>query len=135
MAFYPAVLHWLEKSSWLIPLAFSVEGGKSDMHILKPCTVVGLALKTGAFHASWLVEWVLEVLRSIPGNLSDLFFMHLWVIWTERNNLVWNGGNFSPLLMSSLAASQVEEFQQYHPSPIKNKMRFVVTGTAFLVVD
>lgn len=116
------------------PLAFSVEGGKNDIHIFKHCTALdvfwhggGLALKTCAFHASSLVEWVMEVLRSIPGSLSDLLFMHLWVIWTERNNLVWNSGNFSPLLMSSLAASQLKEFHKYHLSPIKNKMRFVVS--------
>lgn len=89
------MLYWLEKFSWLIPLAFSVEGGKSDIHIFKHCTALdafwhggGLALKTCAFHASWLVEWVMEVLRSITGSLISSVCTYGWYWW---RGTIWGG--------------------------------------------
>jgi hypothetical protein len=51
--------------------------------------------------------------------------MHLWVVWNERNNILWNGGAFKPLIMSAWAIHHLEEYHKFHPLNIKLKKRRV----------
>ena len=45
-------------------------------------------------------------------NQRGLFFVYLWVIWTERNNLLWNDGFFSAVNAVQWATKFVDDYQK-----------------------
>lgn len=49
--------------------------------------------------------------------------MCCWIIWSERNKLVWDDGTFNPQFMASSAARMLEEYIKFHPNKTKNKAR------------
>lgn len=49
--------------------------------------------------------------------------MSFWVIWSERNKIVWNEGFFNPLFMASWAPKLLEEYQRFHPPKVKQRQR------------
>lgn len=70
-----------------------------------------------------LFDWVLEVLGCMNSHQVNIFLMSLWVIWCERNNLVWNNGGFFPLFMATWVSRYLEETFKFHPFKVKNKRR------------
>ncbi|XP_040367272.1 uncharacterized protein LOC112177447 [Rosa chinensis] len=99
-------------------------------HVFKDCDALQcfwsfsplkLCAKTHA--APNIKEWILDLLDVLTSEQVDLFFMALWAIWTERNNLVWKGGSFQPIHMIQWCIKSLEDFQQYHPKATRKKKR------------
>lgn len=57
------------------------------------CTLLGLMPKFVPTMS--LEEWVLNVVDQFTAGQQCAFFMALWVIWSERNNVVWKGSIFN----------------------------------------
>ncbi|XP_061999096.1 uncharacterized protein LOC133716400 [Rosa rugosa] len=76
------------------------------------CTKLGLLAKKVA--ASCVEGWVLNVIDKLDGNKCCAFFMALWVIWSERNNVLWNGNFFCASNAAQWASKFLEEYQQLH---------------------
>ena len=52
-----------------------------------------------------MTNWILDYVITLPHDQIAIFFMHLWVIWKERNNVIRNDASFNP-----------SEYQNLHPS-------------------
>ncbi|XP_061993749.1 uncharacterized protein LOC133711661 [Rosa rugosa] len=76
------------------------------------CTKLGLLAKNVA--ASCVEDWVLNVIEKLDGNQRCAFFMALWVIWSERNNVLWNESFFCASNAAQWASKFLEEYQQFH---------------------
>ncbi|XP_024178113.1 uncharacterized protein LOC112184048 [Rosa chinensis] len=76
------------------------------------CTKLGLLAKNVA--ASCVEDWVLNVIEKLDGNQRCAFFMALWVIWSERNNVLWNKSFFCASNAAQWASKFLEEYQQFH---------------------
>ncbi|KAL6223089.1 hypothetical protein ACLB2K_006479 [Fragaria x ananassa] len=44
----------------------------------------------------------------------EVFLVSLWAIWSERNKLVWEGGDCNPAHMAVWALQLLEEYQKIH---------------------
>lgn len=66
--------------------------------------------------ASFVTNWILDCVITLPHDQIAIFFMHLWVIWKERNNVVWNDASLNPGFISARAMVQPSEYQNLHPS-------------------
>jgi ribonuclease HI len=53
----------------------------------------------------------------------EQLLLYYWVIWSERNKILWNGGTFHPQHMASWATTLLEDYQKHHPPKVKNKCR------------
>lgn len=84
---------------------------ESDTHLFKHCSVLVSYWKTGSFGklfelhpTNCLADWILDVADNFNNELFDKFLTCLWVIWKERNNILWNNGGFCPTYMASWAS-------------------------------
>ncbi|XP_024196519.1 uncharacterized protein LOC112199785 [Rosa chinensis] len=53
----------------------------------------------------------------------DFFFMGLWAIWVERNNILWKRVSFQPMNMIQWTSRLLEDFQKYHPKTVRKQRR------------
>lgn len=85
------------------------------------------ALPTGKLPSphisSSLFDWVVEVVRCLSSQQVEIFLAGLWVIWSERNNVVWRGGNYNPFFMAAWVLQHIEEYQRCHPRALKTARR------------
>ena len=58
-----------------------------------------------------IFDWIYEVSCRLVVPQLELFYISLWVIWSERNNIVWNASGFDPIFMSSWASRLLEEYR------------------------
>ena len=49
--------------------------------------------------------------------------MSLWIIWGERNKIIWEGSSFNPQAMASRTFELLREYQLYHPPKVKKNNR------------
>lgn len=85
---------------------------ESDDHLFKLCTAIDcfwMANPARAIprtnHADNLFDWISEVVQISNNMHIDNFLTCLWVIWKERNNLVWNGGCFDLIFLAKWAGN------------------------------
>lgn len=95
---------------------FCQDYDESDVHLFIHCTALG-----PFWYASFgtrptqqsnlsLVDWICHVVFSSSNQQTNIFFMCLWAVWTERNNMIWNRGDFNPLYMATWTSKRLEEF-------------------------
>ncbi|KAK9943809.1 hypothetical protein M0R45_009405 [Rubus argutus] len=103
---------------------------ESDMHLFKDCGALNcfwhasaLGLLPCPHTGHTLLDWFSEVSQLLPTNHLELLCMCLWVIWTERNNIIWKNSFFNPSHMASWAFKSLENYQKYHPAIRKNSQR------------
>ncbi|PRQ57087.1 putative ribonuclease H-like domain, reverse transcriptase zinc-binding domain-containing protein [Rosa chinensis] len=70
-----------------------------------------------------VVDWIMEMMDFLTVDQRDYFFMGLWAIWTERNNILWKGVSFQPMNLVQWTSSLLEDYQKYHPKAVKKKGR------------
>ena len=109
---------------------FCKRHAETDVHLFKECqalkyfwnsSIVGV--KPNDLPDISLIEWIVLLLDPSRCQESDLLFMSFWVIWSERNKIVWNEGFFNPLFMASWAPKLLEEYQRFHPPKVKQRQR------------
>ncbi|KAM5564827.1 hypothetical protein ABKV19_019070 [Rosa sericea] len=61
------------------------------------------------------------MMDSLNVDQCDFFFMGLWAIWVERNNIIWNGASFQPMNMIQWTTKLLEDFQKYHPKMVRKQ--------------
>ncbi|KAK9924950.1 hypothetical protein M0R45_033291 [Rubus argutus] len=103
---------------------------ETDIHVFMQCKAIKTFWSASSVFCvpcdrpgTSICDWVWMTLDSYPNQKPDLFFMCLWVIWCERNKIVWKEGSFNPWLMLSSAPKLLEEYQRFHPPLVKNKQR------------
>lgn len=62
-----------------------------------------------------LISWMKVWLSAPDTRAQQLFCYSLWLIWSHRNQLVFNQSVFEPIVISKKAASLVEEFNSVNP--------------------
>lgn len=86
-------------------------------------------------HVVPLFDWIVGIIGTLQTHQVDLFLMCLWVVWTERNNIMWNNGVFNTSHMATGALKHLEEYQRCHPCPVKNSKRLLLAGSVLQVGD
>ncbi|XP_024199980.1 uncharacterized protein LOC112203217 [Rosa chinensis] len=109
---------------------FCMEELETGMHLFKSCYALHgfwflgpLRVHAKAHPANCLRDWVLDMMDSLTVDQCDFFFMSLWAIWTERNNLIWKGASFQPMNMIQWTSKLLEDFQKYHPKTVRKQRR------------
>ncbi|XP_062014260.1 uncharacterized protein LOC133730740 [Rosa rugosa] len=118
------------------------------IHLFRDCDVIGwlwmestLGLKVKNVPGRRVEEWVLNVIDILHGGQRDLFFMVLWVIWTERNNAIWNGTSFNACNAAKWTVTLLDDYQKQHPAGFskharpKAKWQLPPTGRLKINVD
>ncbi|KAM5582252.1 hypothetical protein ABKV19_002583, partial [Rosa sericea] len=97
----------------------SIEDG---IHLFKDCDIAGgiwlvsnLGVHVKNVLGRQLEDWVLNVMELLHGGQFELFCMLLWVIWTERNNVLWKGTCFNASSAAQWASKFLEDFHKHHP--------------------
>lgn len=95
---------------------------------VRPCfwNALPLEFKPSDHPGHSVLDWILEALDSLRKQQLELLLMSLWTIWSERNNIIWNGGDFNPLHMATWTIKQLEEYQKLHPLK-SNKKKGTIT--------
>ncbi|KAK9950614.1 hypothetical protein M0R45_006095 [Rubus argutus] len=100
---------------------------ESDVHVFLECD--GLLefwhefssdVTPDKHHFSSIFDLISDAFASPDSYKIELLFMCLWVIWSERNNIIWKEGNFKPLFMAAWTLNLLEEYQKFHRP--KNKI-------------
>nr|XP_011470466.1 PREDICTED: uncharacterized protein LOC105353208 [Fragaria vesca subsp. vesca] len=60
-------------------------------------------------------EWFELMMETLQKSQLEVFVMLLWAIWTERNNILWNGVNFDPAHMVRWSLKLLEEYRRANP--------------------
>ncbi|XP_050222646.1 uncharacterized protein LOC126672734 [Mercurialis annua] len=76
---------------------------ESAMHALKDCDIVRglwltspLGLRSKLSACSSMTDWVAAMFRSLKSEDAVIFVLSLWVIWNDRNNLVFDNPRVPP---------------------------------------
>ncbi|XP_040364504.1 uncharacterized protein LOC121050032 [Rosa chinensis] len=98
------------------------------MHVFKNCSVIAccwlyspLGLRAHNLDANNMKDWILGVIEKLSKQQVGVFFMQLWAIWTERNKLAWNGGEFNPMHAVTWPLKLLHDYQSCHPLKAHNK--------------
>ncbi|XP_062021071.1 uncharacterized protein LOC133737560 [Rosa rugosa] len=67
--------------------------------------------------------WLLHVYDLLPNHKLELFFMLVWAIWVECNNVTWKGTSFCPVNTATWATKLLEDYHAAHPGSPKKKSR------------
>lgn len=115
-----------------INCVFCHNHAESDVHLFMRCPALNcfwsacaLGLHTNNHNGSNIVEWFLEASSCLLINQVDVLCMCLWVIWIERNNMVWNGGYFNAVHMARWVSTTLGEYQKHHPLRTKKQHRTI----------
>lgn len=121
------------KSKFSIPetdCVFCNVCAESDGHIFVQCEALDWFWRSTLFGSSpcklpcFSIQcWVSEVLNSLDDKHIEMLFICCWVIWTERNKLVWEGGSFNPHFLADWARKLWEEYHQFHLVKPRNRCR------------
>ncbi|XP_004298225.1 PREDICTED: uncharacterized protein LOC101306815 [Fragaria vesca subsp. vesca] len=57
------------------------------------------------------------------GGDEESFFVGLWAIWCERNNVLWQKSHFKPMNLIQWGGKFLEDYQKYHPKAVRKKAR------------
>ena len=108
--------------------SFCGEEAEEDLHLFKLCSITSvfwavgaLGLKAVRVDATYMREWIMNVMDALDEPQRGMFFVYLWVIWTERNNLVWKDGFFSSVNAVQWAAKLMEDYHKAKPPSVKQK--------------
>ncbi|XP_062014026.1 uncharacterized protein LOC133730457 [Rosa rugosa] len=100
---------------------YCANGREDTIHIFKNCGAVSMFWHFGPLKLipevhppNSVVDWINEIFDQLHGEHLELFVMSLWVVWCERNNLIWKGGCFIPVTMTKWVSAFFEEYKQYH---------------------
>ncbi|KAL6138422.1 hypothetical protein ACLB2K_063705 [Fragaria x ananassa] len=100
-----------------------------DQSGLRDCSVAcifwkhnPLHLKSQSFPGATIAEWIGVVMDRLSGQQLDVFFVSLWALWTERNNILWKGRSCDPFNMSIWALQFLEDYKKVH-NKLKVKMK------------
>lgn len=81
---------------------------ESDVHLFMRCSALvnfWYACSFGELARNQsqrsISEWIFEVATNHTSQQLDKFLTCLWVIWKERNNILWNGGDFNTFFMAT----------------------------------
>ncbi|XP_061990636.1 uncharacterized protein LOC133709048 [Rosa rugosa] len=107
-------------------------GDETDIHVFKNCKALHcfwllgpLKLKAKEHPSQMLNEWLFDMMDVLPTELVDVFFISLWSIWTERNNILWRNSTFQPMHLIQRSVKQLQDFQQVQPKRGKQKKRSI----------
>ncbi|KAL6183929.1 hypothetical protein ACLB2K_045339 [Fragaria x ananassa] len=97
---------------------------ETELHLFRDCPVVQSFWKHNPLHlirysypGSTLAVWVFLVMDNLSMQQLEGFFMALWTVWTESNNMIWRGGSCNPSNMSVWAMQLLEEYKKVHTKP------------------
>ncbi|KAL6186127.1 hypothetical protein ACLB2K_042248 [Fragaria x ananassa] len=97
---------------------------ETGLHLFRDCPVVQsfwkhnpLHLRSYSYPGSTLAVWVFLVMDNLSMQQLEGFFMALWTVWIERNNMIWRGGSCNPSNMSVWAMQLLEEYKKVHTKP------------------
>jgi hypothetical protein len=109
----------LVKNLWLpdISCVFCNDHEESNSHLFMSCPTLRIfwnitfAGSVANVQSSLSIfDWISEVSCKLVVAHLELFYISLWVIWSERKNIVWNASGFDPIFMSSWASWSFEEY-------------------------
>ncbi|KAL6210288.1 hypothetical protein ACLB2K_015521 [Fragaria x ananassa] len=108
---------------------FCNKGVETGLHLFRDCSVAcifwkhnPLHLKSQSFPGATIAEWIGVVMDRLSGQQLDVFFVSLWALWTERNNILWKGRSCDPFNMSIWALQFLEDYKKVH-NKLKVKMK------------
>ena len=74
---------------------------------------IGLRAHNHAAASVW--EWVDSVARVLKREELDVFFHGLWIIWEERNSIMWSAQAFNPHQVVSRGMQLLYDYQSLYP--------------------
>ncbi|KAL6228112.1 hypothetical protein ACLB2K_002066 [Fragaria x ananassa] len=108
---------------------FCNKGVETGLHLFRDCSMAcifwkhnPLHLKSQSFPGVTIAEWIGVVMDRLSGQQLDVFFVSLWALWTERNNILWKGRSCDPFNMSIWALQFLEDYKKVH-NKLKVKMK------------
>ncbi|KAL6227352.1 hypothetical protein ACLB2K_001311 [Fragaria x ananassa] len=107
---------------------FCYDDTESSLHLFKNCNVVAciwlfspLGMRARHSGMETIEVWIQDMLENLPAPQVEVFFMLLWSIWVERNNVVWNGSRMDPRETVRWAMDLLDEYKRVHPVAKKGK--------------
>ncbi|XP_024178198.1 uncharacterized protein LOC112184155 [Rosa chinensis] len=73
-----------------------------------------LNLQPGKHPTTLLDIWFWDMIEALDGEKLEYFLMALWVVWMERNNMVWKGSYFNIINMHAWATSFLDDYKNLH---------------------
>ncbi|XP_004301837.1 PREDICTED: putative ribonuclease H protein At1g65750-like [Fragaria vesca subsp. vesca] len=105
---------------------------ETALHLFKECSgaacmliISPLGLRARNHGANNMEEWVVGMMDVLTTGQVEMFFMLLWALWVERNNMVWQGTSFDPINTVTWSMLLLQEYQNLHPCETKLKRRKV----------
>ncbi|XP_024172006.1 uncharacterized protein LOC112178017 [Rosa chinensis] len=96
-------------------------GVEDSLHLFKNCDALrtfwmhsSLELQPGKHPSIVLDVWFWDMVDALNGEKLEYFLMALWVVWMERNNIVWKASVSNPTNMHAWAKSFLHEYKQLH---------------------
>ncbi|XP_062014420.1 uncharacterized protein LOC133730938 [Rosa rugosa] len=96
-------------------------GVEDSLHLFKNCEALKAFWKHGSLnlqpgkHPTTLLDiWFWDMINALDGENLEYFLMALWVVWMERNNMVWKGSYFNIINMHAWATSFLNDYKKLH---------------------
>jgi ribonuclease HI len=109
---------------------FCNQEAETDLHLFCHCDALSIFWKATTFGVDPIIlpgqsilEWINGLVYSLSMHDTELLFMCLWVLWTERNRLMWNGGTCNPYFMATCPSRLLDDYLSVHPHKGKKKKR------------
>ncbi|KAL6227535.1 hypothetical protein ACLB2K_001492 [Fragaria x ananassa] len=119
---------------------------EDSLHLFKNCEALqpfwqqGMVQIHPRTHPSISVEvWFWYMVEMLSGEKLEGFLMALWVIWVERNNMVWRGQFYNITNMMDWSSSLLLEYKHCHQRSVgtrkKNKSKWTCPPSGRLRVN
>lgn len=117
----------LRKRKVMIEEVCVVCGGQveSTEHVLRDCTVAkavwfrGLGLRVDGGHGVCLMNWLANLQFQGSATGFDLCLMLIWLLWKNRNEILWNIAMLPPLEIVLRTEGWMHEFHKWHKSMVR----------------
>ncbi|XP_062024673.1 putative ribonuclease H protein At1g65750 isoform X2 [Rosa rugosa] len=121
---------------------------EDDLHVFKNCKLVvplwvcsPLTLHSYSHPAHSLMDWIFDMPDKFTAQQRELFFVLLWVIWKNRNCVLWQDGVFHSWSSVCWAVRWLGDYQKVHTTSRRKEKRprvywrFPPTGRLKINID
>ncbi|XP_004292412.1 PREDICTED: putative ribonuclease H protein At1g65750-like [Fragaria vesca subsp. vesca] len=115
-----------------VSCVFCLNSVEDSLHLFKNCNALRAFWKQYMLqiqpytHPSVSIEvWFWDMIDMLSGETLGAFLMTLWVIWVERNNMVWRGKYYNAANMFEWSITLLREYKECHQHSGSKKKRAI----------